>query len=553
VASLAVLLLACAAFAAGSPDKKKGDSSNPEVRASDQPPDYSDADKRKMAEIAERPDVKAEIQRRWDERRRRDLDYAYNLNLSLRYDVSGPQFAQFRENYGQLYRNPILQQYLNKIGEGLVPSDTPKTYAFRLLLDPVPLAEALSTGSIYISTGFVSLLDNEAQLAYVLAHEIAHVEKNHAYNQIRNEVLEDELYKEKEKDVQKKRALLALGAAAAGAAIGAGTGGGSGAALGATAGLLGGGLVAHFAIRNKMTVTEWSVVYENEADDAGFQYMLKTNYDAREVPKLYARLDNTVARDSRVGLGFVGSPGRVRERTSHVQDLLAGAYKAQISSKLQSPGLIGSTPEFSLIMAALKRDNGMIALDYDLFEMARDNLEEAVALRSNDALAQLYLGKVRLLTARTAADREQANGYFLKALQYDADRGELPEPHLEHALSLMAQDTSANSAEIRRELQAYVALYLRSNKGETPNNMHILYDYFTLAGDTSWYVPPVNIVSTKYVDSLSVNSAQSTGAPTAKQVLANATGGDYSSPPSPVEAKAPPVHPKPKPVVATPH
>lgn len=550
VALLAVLLLAYAAFAAGSPDKKKGDTQTPEVRASDLPPEYSDADKKKMAEIADRPEVKEKIQARWDARRRSDLMYAYNLNLSLQYDVSGPQYAQFRDDYGQLYRNPFLQQHLNRIGQGLVPPDTPKTYAFRLILDPIPVAEALSTGSIYISTGFVSLLDNEAQLAYVLAHEIAHVEKNHAYNQIRNEVLEDELYKEKEKDVQKKRALVALAATAAGAAIGGATGGGSGAALGATAGFAGGALVAHFTIRNKMTVTQWSVVDENEADDAAFQYMLKSNYDAREVPRLYARLDNTGAHDSRIGLGFVGDPTRVRERSAHVQDLLSGAYKAEIGSKLQGKGLMGSSPEFSLIMAALKRDNGIIALDYDLFDMARDNLEEAVTLRSNDAMSQLYLGKVRLLTARTAADRDQASAYILKALQYDADRGELAEPHLQHALSLMAQDTAANSAEIRQELQAYVALFMRNSAGVEPSNMHILYDYFTLAGDTSWYVPPANVVSTKYVDALVVNSTQSSGAATAKQVVATATG-DSSSAPRPVEVRAPIVTPKPKPVAAT--
>jgi len=549
---LVILLASSLSYGASAPDKKKGDAASPDARTSDQPPEYSDADKKKLADIADRPEVKAEIQRRWDRKRAEDLEFAYNLNLSLQYDVAGPNFATFRKEYGQLYRNPILQQYLNKIGQGLVPPDTPKQFAFRLLLDPVPRAEALSTGSIYISTGFVSLLDNEAQLAYVLAHEVAHVEKNHEYNRIRDEVLEEKLYEEKEKDVQKKRTLLALGAAAAGAAIGGAAGGSSGALIGTTAGLAGGAIFGHFAIRNKMTVTEWSTVQENEADDSGFQYMLNTNYDAREVPKLYARLDNSVSHDSRVGLGFVGNQQRVRERSSHAQQLLAGAYKAQLDSKLQSPGLIGSTPEFSLIMAALKRDNGIIALDYDLFEMARDNLEEAVTLRSNDALAQLYLGKVRLLTARTAADRDQANGYFMKALQYDADRGELPDPHLQHALSLLAQNTSANSVEIRKELQAYVALYQRNHKGDLPNNMPVLYDYFTVAGDTSWFVAPVDVVSTQYVDALSVSSGQNNGQATAKQVVSIATASENSSATSATsEVKAPAPRPKPKPVPAS--
>ena len=545
---LLILFASSFSFGEGEPQKKKGDAPPPQVRTSDQAPELSDADKKKMAEIADRPEVKEAIQAAWDAKRRADLDYAYNINSSLHFaDIFGPQYAEFRAKYGQLYNNPILQQYLNNIGQRLVPKDSPNVYAFKLLLDPVPRAEAFSTGSVYISTGLVSLLDNEAQLAYVLGHEIAHVEKNHFYNQIRNQILEDELYKEKEKDVEKKRALFAVASGLAGAAIGHGVGGTAGAITGGA--IFTGGLIAsNYLIRNKMTVTEWSTVYENEADDAGFKYMLDDDYDVREVPKLYVRLDNSVTQDSRVGLGFVSRLSRVKERSAHAQDLIAGSYKATLDAKLKSAGLVGSTPEFSLIMAALKRDNGIVALDYDLYDMARDNLQEAVSLRSNDALAQLYLGKVVLLTARTPADRQQATGYFMKALQYDEGRGAYPDPHLEHALSLIAQKGS--SEEIRKELQAYVALYQREHAGALPNNMPILYDYFTLAGDSTWYVPRVNVVSTDYVDALKVNTTQDTGAPSAKQVVAIATGGEGASNTT-TEVKAPAPHSKPKAVPAS--
>ena len=87
----------------------------------------------------------------------------------------------------------MLQRYLNTIGQRLVPKDSPNIYSFKLLLDPIPKAEALSTGTILVSTGMVSMLDNEAQLAYVLGHEIAHVEKNHAYQIVRMSVLEPAL------------------------------------------------------------------------------------------------------------------------------------------------------------------------------------------------------------------------------------------------------------------------------------------------------------------------------------------------------------------------
>ena len=114
--------------------------------------------------------------------------------------MSGPDFATFRDHYGQLYNNPMLQRYINAIGQRLVPKDSPNIYSFKLLLDPIPKAEALSTGTILVSTGMVSMLDNEAQLAYVLGHEIAHVEKNHAYTIVRMSVLEPALNAEKDKE-----------------------------------------------------------------------------------------------------------------------------------------------------------------------------------------------------------------------------------------------------------------------------------------------------------------------------------------------------------------
>jgi hypothetical protein len=158
-------------------------------------------------------------------------------------------------------------------------------------------------------------------------------------------------------------------------------------------------------------------------------------------------------------------------------------------------------------MAALKRDNGIIAIDYDLFAMARDNLEEAVSLRSNDPRAQLYLGKIISLTARTPEERQEAEDHFLKSIQYDGARGAYPDPHLEHALHLIGEN--GDKAEINNEIQAYVALYQREHMGSLPNNMSILYDYLTLVGDTNWYAAPAAVVSTKNVEAIRTSSGSS--------------------------------------------
>ena len=291
---------------------------------SDKAPDLTDADKKKMADIEQRPEVQATIRAQWDEIRRKDLEYAFAVNSSVRFSTSSVQQAvNFNNDYGQLYDNPILQRYLNNIGQRLVPKDSPNVYSFRLLLDPTPRAEALSTGTIYVSTGLVALLDNEAQLSYVLAHEIAHVEKNHHYNEVKNTIVQDELNADKERDAARKQEYFKIGATVAGGLIGGAAKGVGGAVAGAAIGFAGSSVVAGLLFRAKTTVTEWSEVNENEADEAALPYMLAQNYDAREIPRLFARMNGLTSRDSRVGLGFIARADRVKLRTSHMQELLS--------------------------------------------------------------------------------------------------------------------------------------------------------------------------------------------------------------------------------------
>lgn len=490
--------------------------SNPEKT-----PEFSDTDKKKMADLEQRSQVKESIQAAWDIKRRADIDYIYNINSSAHFsDVSGPEFATFREHYGQLYNNPMLQRYINTIGQRLVPKDSPNIYSFKLLLDPIPKAEALSTGTILISTGMVSMLDNEAQLAYVLGHEIAHVERNHAYTIVRMQVLEPALNAEKEKETKEKRAVLTAVTTFATGGLGGITNGWSGAVVGGLAGLAGGVVSSNLIFRDHNTVTEWGDVYENEADEASLHYMLAQAYDVREAPRLYARLETAAARDPRIGLGFMAKGTRMKARTARIQTVLSGEFRPQWEAKLKSGGLTGSSGEFSMIMSALKRDNGIIAIDYDLFAMARDNLEDAVNLRSNDPRAQLYLGKVISLTARTSQDRQDAEGHFLKSIQYDGTRGAYPDPHLEHALHLIGEN--GEKSEINNEIQAYVALYQREHMGSLPNNMAILYDYLTLVGNTNWYAAPAAVVSTKNVEAIRINSSGGTGPLTGAQVISSA-------------------------------
>jgi predicted Zn-dependent protease len=115
---------------------------------------------------------------------------AYGYSWEQEKQIGKDADQQIQQHFG-LYDNDALQQYVEKIGQEMLAvshmqrEDTPATYKdtefhFRLLDSPVVNAFALPGGYIYVTRGLLSHLDNEAQLAVVLGHEIGHVAARHA-------------------------------------------------------------------------------------------------------------------------------------------------------------------------------------------------------------------------------------------------------------------------------------------------------------------------------------------------------------------------------------
>lgn len=93
------------------------------------------------------------------------------------------------EARGYVLHDPDVQTYIDRVGKRLLgggPAPEKVTYRFFVLNDPMVNAFALPNGSVYITTGLLALLENEAQLASVLGHETAHVYERHSYFQNRS-------------------------------------------------------------------------------------------------------------------------------------------------------------------------------------------------------------------------------------------------------------------------------------------------------------------------------------------------------------------------------
>lgn len=470
-----------------------------------------------------------------------------------------------------LYDNPLAQDYINRVGQSLVPVGSDKLYAFKIMLNPVPEARSLSTGTIYVSTGLLASIDNEAQLAYVLGHEIAHVEKEHWREDLL--VAEGaEAWNEKKQQQREKinlAAKIGFGIATMGLSNTANLNA-LGATIFASAAMP---TILKLAIPN--TVVSWDRQQEDQADEGALRYMLDRKYDPREVPKFYAKLKAISQRDKRAGLGFIASAARVAEREPFLATMIPlmaasssgmliygamtlsmqeqanqtlkallpqpeqkpdtgkaldptansaareqatqaaisdGEHAARIKQLLESGELIGSSAEFQTVMAAIRRDNGIRAFHYDMFHMARENLEESIRLRSSDPYARYYYGKVLKLTARTLGEKQRALEEFALAIQFDK-RKVLAEPYLYRALA-MIDSRESQTREIIGSLKEYVLLYQRQNAGSLPSNINLIYDYMQDAGEMSWTAIPAMNVSTKNIDPIGVTTSGQGTSPT---------------------------------------
>jgi Zn-dependent protease with chaperone function len=511
-------------------------------------------------------DFKDEVDAAYRQKQREHSEYAYFINTRNGFDDQVTHDGDKLKVNDTLYDNPLVQDYVNRVGQSLVPADTTHLYAFKITLNPIPEARSLSTGTVYISSGLLAQIDNEAQLAYVLGHEIGHVEKGHWLEDV---LVEHGLDEYNEKQAAKRRRIgMIAGIAAAAVGVSVNATAGNFAFFAETLIMPN---ILKLAVPN--AVVSWDKLQEDEADQLGLQYMLKRSYDPREVPKFFASFQQTSRRDPRVGLGFMGNMERIAERAQQVGMLLNGmggslsanlmigaanftamkaaqqpvqearpsgpdtgkslepgrdaaarasaadrALKGQLSAelkaKLDAGELIGSTAEFEAVMAELKRDNGIRAFYYDMFQMARDNLEESLLIRSNDPFTHFYYGKVLKLTARSASEKSRALAEFVRAIELDKRRV-LPEARLHRALALIENKESSQMPEIVSALKEYVGLYQRVNGGALPPNMDVIYDYMQEAGEMNWSVPKVTNISTRDVEPVNVSMpGQHSAAPT---------------------------------------
>jgi beta-barrel assembly-enhancing protease len=111
----------------------------------------------------------------------KEMDYPTERVIGESLALEGMQ------RFGRPVKDERLQQYVNLVGNAVAANSKRPTipYRFAVLDSPVQNAFAAPGGVIFISKALVDILENEAELAAVLAHEVGHVAGKHAIRSIR--------------------------------------------------------------------------------------------------------------------------------------------------------------------------------------------------------------------------------------------------------------------------------------------------------------------------------------------------------------------------------
>ena len=160
--------------------------------------------------------------------------------------ATGRQYAQQIESQIKLIKDPVITEYVNRVGQNLVRnSDAQVPFTIKVIDSDVVNAMALPGGFFYVNSGLILAADEEAEMAGVMAHEIAHVAACHYGREMTRANLMQ---------------LASLPAIFMGGAIGYGIYQGLGLAI-------------------PLTFLHFSRAFESEADYLGIEYMYRAGYD----------------------------------------------------------------------------------------------------------------------------------------------------------------------------------------------------------------------------------------------------------------------------------
>jgi len=223
----------------------------------------------------------------------RDVGKGVNF-YSLEKEIGlGKQLASEVERQAKIINDPVIAEYVNRVGQNLVRnSDAKVPFTIKVIDSEEVNAFALPGGFFFVNSGLILKADNEAELAGVMAHEIGHVAARHGTRQAtRGEIAQLGMIP-----------LIFMG------------------------GWTGYGIYQAASVLVPIGFLQFSQRMESEADLLGLEYMYKAGYDPTAFVDFFEKIETLEKRKpgtmSKVFSTHPPTDARIRASQKNIQEYL---------------------------------------------------------------------------------------------------------------------------------------------------------------------------------------------------------------------------------------
>src|SRR5712664_3037286 len=262
-----------------------------------------------------------------------DVDAIGNRNVgkgvnlfSLEREIAlGKGLAQEVERSSKLIDDPVVTEYVNRVGRNLVRnSDARVPFTIKVIDSDEVNAFALPGGFFYVNSGLILRAQEESELAGVMAHEISHVTARHGTkNATKGELMQLATIP-----------LILLG----------------------PGGWAGYGIYQGLNLAIPITYLKFSRDAEREADFLGLQYMYKAGYDPNAFVSFFEKIEAEERRHPGSIPKLFSTHPPTPERVQKAQEEIATILPARDE-------YIVTTSEFDLVKTRLARIENRLKLD----------------------------------------------------------------------------------------------------------------------------------------------------------------------------------------------
>ncbi|MGE4518040.1 MAG: M48 family metalloprotease [Desulfobacteraceae bacterium] len=312
---------------------------------------------------------------------------SWALSVKEEKDIGSEVLNQIKRAY-PVVTDPYIEKYINDLGRVIVDNSDNRLFDFNfyVIKNSVYNAFAVPGGYIFVHTGLIAAMEEECELAGILAHEAAHVTSRHIARQVED---------------SKKISFATLAGLAAGIVLGM-SGGDPDAVM---------GLIAGTQAAGQSAMLSYSREHEREADKKGLIYLTKAGYSPEGLLDILGKIrSKEFFTEDQAPVYLRTHPG-TKERIEYIASFIENNKDLVERCRAGDKGIFSRFSKVRIKITALYEDRTFALKKFE--EMEKDPVKRPGA----------YYGLA--LLAMKDREYEKSEEYFSKAMKYNALDSEL--------------------------------------------------------------------------------------------------------------------------------